>query len=331
MAIRSPLATENVANNLSRWQMAYGELKQTVASRGSVDARDFNINLLCILDTSGSMAGKRLNALKLGLCCLVAELQSNDRVSLVSFNSRVNDLSGGFISPDLLGPMLPGVLTGMKAQDSTAFYDAILASLDMMAHAPASVSGLPTRNIVLALTDGEDTCSTRDLPNVIVRLRIPDLENFMFMTVTVDLEEHVLRTLAPAFYYAHCKRIDVTVRTGRRLIGVFGETVILRILRDTDEGDFSFFSRERGMVLREGVHEGVPPNDAPPPYSAQSVHQGVPRRLTNDDDDTDYTDSDEELGVARSPTYSAGYGAHSVRSSSPMNMRCASDCDSDSD
>lgn len=47
----------------------------------------------------------------------------------------------------------------------------------------------------------------------------------MFMTVTVDVDDRIKHTLESWFAYTHSKRIDVTVRTGRRLVAVFAETV----------------------------------------------------------------------------------------------------------
>lgn len=313
----SALATENVVNTLERWRNVYAQLVEARRLREPNSPRAFRVNVLCIIDTSGSMAGKRINALKIALCSLVSELDASDRVALVAFNSVVQDLSGGFLSPTDLGPMLPGLLTGMRAEGSTAFYDAILTGLVQLGPAvgrPAGTTG-PEKTILLCLTDGEDTCSRANIADVVAKLRIPSsIENFQMMTVTVDLEAHVLTTLEPLFVYAHAKRIDVTVRTGRRLIGVFGETVILRIVRDVEEGDFSYFQQARGMILRDGYAEMNPQSGEAPPAYSRAVHSGG---SDDHDEDADASSADE-LDAPDSAM---------VRSYSPLMMRCASDDD----
>lgn len=331
------LATENLNNNLERWRAALSELAAARQTRQRDEApRPFNVNVVCILDTSGSMAGKRINAMKLALCALISELDGVDRVSLLSFNSVVQDLSGGFISPTDLRPMLPGLLVGMRAGNSTAFYDAILVGLDKLAAVPQQQPVGDTqsaKNIILALTDGEDTCSRKEMADVVARLRIPNIENFQFMTVAVDLEGHVLTALEPLAVYTHTKLIEVTVRTGRRLIGVFGETVLLRMLREEDEGDFSFFKQARGMILRDGCAEGpvgpaaarLPPRDLPPAYTARAVSIDM---SSDDEDDA------AEAHAAFAAIATTSRARSSVRSSSPMMQRCRSrsrDRDDDDD
>lgn len=55
-------------------------VKQQQSSRPSID-------LVCVLDTSGSMSGYKLDNLKNTLLVLLDLLGENDRLSLVSFNS----------------------------------------------------------------------------------------------------------------------------------------------------------------------------------------------------------------------------------------------------
>ncbi len=357
-----PLSTDNRTNTIARWQAALQQLTAERATADDDDGRDFALNVVVALDTSGSMAGKRLNAVKLGLCSLVAALDARDRVYLLTFNSSINDLTGGAVRASELLPMLPGLLTAMKAEGSTAFYDTVSRCLDIAratfgdGAAPAAVAAVDTavdtavttavttagatgaahpalpivnRTVVVALTDGEDTMSNGSVEAVRVMLRAPPTDRFMFITVTVDVEQRILGVLRPWFVFAHCKRIDVTVKTGRRLIGVFTETMLLRMLRPDTEDDgataesggigLAFFSRARGLVVREGEADMPMPvtDDAPPPYSVGDT----PVRAFNGplDDDMDGDDSDDENAGA--PTG----GGSRYRSSSPMYAACYSD------
>jgi hypothetical protein len=321
------------------------------------------------MDVSGSMGGTRINAVKIGLCCLVASLQPTDRVQLLSFGSEIKNLtSDGFVSTSALLPLLPTHLAAMRPEGLTCYYDTILecfrlvrpaavsrtedgqqppqqqppqqqqqpqpctataeegatggndedqagkpADMDTGSAAPANLAapavsepvgmgGEPAataaaaaphtapntagpasatttatttttteepshtpptpargrRTVIVTLTDGEDTASNADIEDVRVALRSPGVDGLMFLAVTVDMAGGVLRALEPWFVYSHGKRIDVTVRTGRRLVGVFAETVLLRMLRDTEEAALSFYSIARRAVLREGCAEPAP-------------------------------------------------------------------------
>jgi hypothetical protein len=305
------LFPENRTDTLTRWQSVVTQLQATNAAQASAqEPRDFSVNLMLVLDVSGSMAGKRINAMKLGICSLITSLKPTDRVYLMTFNSELRDISGGAITQAAMLPMLPALLVSMKAEGGTAFYDAILeavASHKSMADivpaaAAVTADAAQPRNVLVTLTDGEDTSSRhslRDLCNVVMR---PGLDNFSFMTVTVDMEAGVLRTLMPVFGVVHSKRIDVNVRTGRRLTSVFHEEVVMRMLQLDEEGTSRFYQTASGPVLREGA-ELIPP-----------IPEGA----------------DADLEHELPPQYSAATGAHTfystclVRSSSPPTMACES-------
>ncbi len=340
------------------------------------------MNLSIAIDASGSMAGKRINAVKLGLCCLVAALKPTDRVQLVSFSSSISDLTGGFVSVSDLLPMLPSLLVALRAEGSTRFYDTILkciadlrvqtsprtesptsslsaassaASSDAVSASASASTVAASRNIVLALTDGEDNTSTASVQAVRLLLRQPAIPTFMFMTVTVDVDAPILQTLSNWSIYSHSKLIEVTCRTGRRLVSVFGETVVERMLREEDEDAGTFFSLARGALLREGCAE--PPElpleatpapvdgDHPPPYSAISaagfslgnpnehwVTPGAARRVrrmrqATGSRDASSSGSDSDSDMDR--VLASSHGTLGVcRSSSPMLDRCLSEEDS---
>lgn len=132
----------------------------------------------------------------------------------------------------------------------------------------------------MTLTDGEDTASDASGEDVRLHLRSPGLDSLMFLAVTVDMGQGVLQMLEPWFIYSHSKRIDVTVKTGRRLVGVFAETVLLRMLRDTEESALSFFSTARGLVLREGCVEPPPGRQSHRRFSDNSSSGPAARSLS---------------------------------------------------
>jgi hypothetical protein len=90
----------------------------------------------------------------------------------------------------------------------------------------------------------------------------------MFIAVTVDVNRGMLTRLEPWFVYSHSKRMDVTVKTGRRLVALFAETVLLRMLRDDEASALSLYSRARGAVLRDGCVEPKPQDAGTAPARA---------------------------------------------------------------
>jgi hypothetical protein len=262
------LQSDNRENSLGRWQAALDELRAEPPL--AAGERSFALNVIVAVDTSGSMDGARLNAVKIGLCCLVSALGAADKVMLLHFDSAIRRLTATPTPAPTLLAALPGLLVGMRADGMTKYYDAVLECMQIAAQSfpqdgtPSAEADAPavaptaTRTVVVTLTDGEDTASNADIEDVRVVLRSPGVDGLMFLAVTVDMAGGVLRALEPWFVYSHGKRIDVTVRTGRRLVGVFAETVLLRMLRDTEEAALSFYSIARRAVLREGCAEPAP-------------------------------------------------------------------------
>jgi len=309
-ASSGPLDTDNWDNSVERWRNALKELQAEPPL--TPPERHFDLDVIVALDVSASMGGVRINAVKLGLCCLLGALRPADRVHLLTFDSEIRDVIGGPLSAAELLPTLPGLLAGIRADGGTRFYDAILACFDVAtasrdsggtdaermaagttsaappvsavvevtadaasddASAPASdptptstpapaaaasVASPKRRTAILTLTDGEDTYSEATEGLVQARIRRPGSDHLMFIAVTVDVNRGMLTRLEPWFVYSHSKRMDVTVKTGRRLVALFAETVLLRMLRDDDASALSLYSRARGAVLRDGCFEPNP-------------------------------------------------------------------------
>jgi uncharacterized protein YegL len=53
------------------------------------------IDLVCVVDQSGSMGGEKMNLLKETLVYITEQLNEFDRLSIVSFNTEVFDRSHG--------------------------------------------------------------------------------------------------------------------------------------------------------------------------------------------------------------------------------------------
>ena len=113
-----------------------------------IDVEQLPLNLILVLDTSGSVAGQRLQHLLEAGRSLLEGLREHDRVALVSFAARVR----------LLAPLTPGryqiraAFDGLKGAGTTSLRDAAFAALALR-------EADPGRTLMLLFSDGADTSS----------------------------------------------------------------------------------------------------------------------------------------------------------------------------
>lgn len=143
-------------------------LMRTLRKRGASLKRSANVCL--VLDTSGSMAGYRLNAATRGLAAFLDSLAGPDaRACVIFFADRV----------DTRVPMQPVAagraevqleLDRVRAGGSTALLDAVNTALDVLDDS----AGAANLQAVVALTDGEENASSCPTERVERRLRDTD-------------------------------------------------------------------------------------------------------------------------------------------------------------
>jgi Ca-activated chloride channel family protein len=128
-----------------------------------VDVEEIPLNLVLVFDTSGSMAGQRMQALLEASRFLLDGLRERDRVALLSFSSRVR----------LLAPLTPsrqqirGALALLKPRGATSLRDAAFAGLALR-------QADPGRTLLLIFSDGADTASWLKAPAVLDSARRTD-------------------------------------------------------------------------------------------------------------------------------------------------------------
>jgi VWFA-related protein len=106
------------------------------------------LNVIMVLDSSGSVEGERLRSLKAGATTVIERLRPRDRAALVSFSHRL-DL-GAALTADVAA--LRGSVNALDAAGSTALRDAAFAALALR-------TADATRTLVLLFSDGLDTAS----------------------------------------------------------------------------------------------------------------------------------------------------------------------------
>lgn len=106
------------------------------------------LNIICVLDLSGSVAGEPLAHLKRGVLGLVSALAGEDRAALLTFAHRIELHTALTADRARLRALVDGVETG----GSTALFDAVFAALALR----ETDEG---RTLLLLFSDGRDTSS----------------------------------------------------------------------------------------------------------------------------------------------------------------------------
>lgn len=123
-------------------------------------------NVVLVLDTSGSMKGEALRGAKQGARALIDMLGDKDRITLVSFSSRVHTLESEVMVGEGRGRVL-GRVNGLQASGGTALYDATKQAFDLIQNDPPK----DMINAVVVLTDGADRNSNINLGRLIQHVK----------------------------------------------------------------------------------------------------------------------------------------------------------------
>ena len=138
---RSPIAGLTAAD----FELTDNGTLQTVEQ---IYVEQLPLNVVMVLDTSGSVQGERLRALKAGAITVIERLRPRDRAALVSFSHRL-DLRAA-LTGDIAA--LRHSVNTLDAAGSTALRDAAFAALALR-------TADATRTLVLLFSDGIDTSS----------------------------------------------------------------------------------------------------------------------------------------------------------------------------
>jgi Ca-activated chloride channel homolog len=123
-----------------------------VDAAGLAAADQDPINVAILMDTSGSMAGTKIEAARRAAARFISDLQDKDQAALVSFNTDVKTESD--FTENLPKVQQKIELLDAEKQSGTCFYDALYSAIQLSASIPDG------RRAIVVLTDGVDT-----LPN----------------------------------------------------------------------------------------------------------------------------------------------------------------------
>lgn len=126
------------------------------------------VDLVAVIDTSGSMAGEKIAAARKSLSQFVGLLDDRDQIQIITFNTTATVLTPMVSIGDKRADLQRRV-EGIFEGGGTALYDTIISAYDDL-----KTNGDPTHiRAVVVMTDGQDTNSSASLDDVISKVTIP--------------------------------------------------------------------------------------------------------------------------------------------------------------
>lgn len=113
-----------------------------------------DVNLVMVLDISGSMRGNRMRSMQTAATQFVQQMGDDDRISLITFSSG-SDVIVRYARVGDNRQKVMGDIQALNAFGSTALYDAIGDGAALI----AETTSPDMTNILVVLTDGEDNSS----------------------------------------------------------------------------------------------------------------------------------------------------------------------------
>jgi Ca-activated chloride channel homolog len=144
-----------------------------LASPG-VDVKEKQIipkDVVFVLDTSGSMAGKKLEQAKKALLFCIANLNDGDRFEILRFSTEVEPLFDHLV--DAAGPnrsRAEDFIKDLRPIGGTAIDDALRKALALTSRGPGAAPGSRPGAIIF-LTDGQPTIGTTDRDQIVANVK----------------------------------------------------------------------------------------------------------------------------------------------------------------
>ena len=153
-------------------------------------------DLVLVLDTSGSMAGEKLEQARRAAAYVLEHLGPGDRFDVLGFDDEVSSLFGGLaeVAPDTLAQAM-SFARGLAAGGATNIHDALLEATGTLSGGPG---GRPS--LVVFVTDGQATEGVTDRDAIIAAIDRTDAQAVRIFPFGVgyDVDTFLLDGLAAA-------------------------------------------------------------------------------------------------------------------------------------
>jgi tight adherence protein B len=170
------------------------DLSDKIVVRESGQPRDAQIRalpsddleVLLLMDTSGSMAGTAMTEAQAAAAAFVDEMPAEVRIAVVGFGT-VPTVAADFTTDH---DAARAAIAGLVPQGETALYDGLVAAVDLF---PAAQS--TTRRVLVLLTDGGDTVSAASLGDASAALAGASIPLSIVSLTTVESDNDALAAL----------------------------------------------------------------------------------------------------------------------------------------
>lgn len=159
----------------------------TVLATDAESATRVPQDVVLLIDTSGSMAGRPIEDAKAAAAGFLNQLSADDRVALVSFAFKPTVVSS-FTSDRAA---LLAAIDGLDASGETAVHDAIVTAAGLVAQSDRQVT-------LVLLSDGGDTVSVNTFDNAVSAVKAADVPVFAVALESGEWDPKALQTLATA-------------------------------------------------------------------------------------------------------------------------------------
>jgi Ca-activated chloride channel family protein len=151
-----------------------------------------DVNLVMLLDTSGSMRGSAIDNMLTAAEQFVQQMGADDYISIIAFSDQPNLLLEHVQVGESRQKVI-NTIRSLRAAGDTTLFDAIGDGAAVI----ASTQSVDTANALVVLTDGEDTASTRYGFNSIL-IEAATANNTTVFTIAYgsSADENVLMTIA---------------------------------------------------------------------------------------------------------------------------------------
>ena len=116
-----------------------------------------HVNLVMVIDTSGSMQGSKMNSVRQSALQFVQQMGSEDYLSLISYASAQPMLELEYLQVGPAREQISRKIAALQAKGGTPLYDSIGAAAEVVAGHLSSQNS----NVIVLLSDGLDTASNR--------------------------------------------------------------------------------------------------------------------------------------------------------------------------
>lgn len=150
------------------------------------------INLVMLIDTSGSMDGAKMRSVRTAAAQFVEQMSEDDFITLIAF-STVPEVIHERIEVGVARPVVAQSIAGLRADGDTSLYDAVGLAGEIIDQTTSPA----TANAMIVLTDGVDTISSRyQFDQALIDQASANGTTVFTVAYGNDADENVLQSLA---------------------------------------------------------------------------------------------------------------------------------------